>query len=312
MLPRLVALCASFWLMSSGGAIAQTIMAGEHDGFTRIVVRQADQDMPEVTQAEGRLTVTGITPIENRDLIAARQKIGATRVGEITLTQSGLSVLLNCDCQPETFTHLGYFVVDILRKKSGKLPVVFDVNVIQPEPVWDGVTSTLSAACRAGTWCEEFTGQAVKISHDIRNACRFDDYLIDLKVLKASKREGARALSAYFHKGWADEARLVLNAMPDEPFVVIGAQATEDTESCMKKAMERSDYIAWETERAETSGNTWVKTKPRLVELLEPLELNAPEPALAAPQIEAPQNLSSLPLHERAQLLLDSYTAATE
>lgn len=312
MLPRLLVLCTAFLILSCGAASAQTIMAGEHDGFTRIVVRQAGHDTPEITQSDGRLVVTGITPVRSRDLASARQKIGVTRVGEIAVMQSGLSVALNCDCQSETFTHLGYFVIDIARKESGKLPIVFDAKLIQPEPVWDGVTSTLSAACRAGTWCEEFMGQETKATHDVKDLCRFEDDLIDLKTLNASKSEGARSLIDYFHKGWVDEARLVLSVMPDESFVVIGAEATQDAENCLKKAMERRDYIAWDPERSDSSGDNWIKNKPRLVELLEPLELRAPDPTPAALRAEATQNLSSLPLHERAQALLDSYAAATE
>lgn len=116
MIWRALAITAS--LLTVGGAQAQTIVtrSGEHDGFTRLVMRLPGDADWSLTQSGSTATVNIDAPEAVYDTARVFSMIPRTRLQSLRQTAPGqpLRLQLGCDCTVTSYVQQnGYLVVDI-------------------------------------------------------------------------------------------------------------------------------------------------------------------------------------------------------
>ncbi|NVO22434.1 hypothetical protein [Donghicola mangrovi] len=291
-------------------AAAQSILAGEHEGFTRLAVRQLGDIDPRVSLEDGRLQIFGAAPVSQTDLKDALNKIGTSRIGSINANDNEIAVALNCACGTETFTHQGYYVIDILEKASEEVAFPLVPHAVQ-NTEWGSFPATLSAKCLPGTWCEEFLSESSTKTTEPQKLCRFENYVIDYAALSASGASEATELNRYFDRGWVDEARLALReaSAAEEWFIMGGAEA--EAGSCFEMGpLEQAEALEWRS-KADQQSDTWLTEKTAPIQIPEPV--THPE---AVQPISKPEAIARTPadqtLQDRVQALLDSYREAAQ
>ncbi|NVO25975.1 hypothetical protein HJ526_00955 [Donghicola sp. C2-DW-16] len=291
-------------------ASAQSILAGEHEGFTRLAVRQLGDVDPRVILEEGQLQIFGAAPVLQTDLKDALNKIGASRIGSINANDNGISVGLNCACGTKTFTHQGYYVIDILEKASEEVTFPLVPPAVQ-NTEWGSFPATLSAKCLPGTWCEEFLTESSTNTKEPQKLCRFENYVVDYAALSATSASEATELKRYFDQGWVDEAHLALReaSAAEEWFIMGGAKS--EAGSCFEMGpLEQAAVLEWRS-KADKQADTWLTEKMAPIQIPEPVTHPEVDHPISEPEAIAPTPADQT-LQDRAQALLDSYREAAQ
>ncbi|PCJ05775.1 MAG: hypothetical protein COB16_14920 [Rhodobacteraceae bacterium] len=106
-------------------AQAETIIArsGEHDGFSRLVMRLPDNANWSLTQSGMTATLQVDSPAAVFDTSQVFNLIPRTRLQSLQQSGAGepLRIMLGCDCELKSYVQKdGYLVIDIRDGKSGK------------------------------------------------------------------------------------------------------------------------------------------------------------------------------------------------
>lgn len=300
---RLIA-CA-VGMTCASAATAQSILAGEHADFTRIAVRVAGDQQPELRTEDTAIQVQGIVGVRSGDLAEATQKLAKTRVDGIKVNPDGIEIALNCDCVAETFDYRGYLVIDISEANSTEV-VSLETQANEAFDAWKLPQSSIAASCSIGAWCEDL--MSIELDQDTDDYCSFaPGMLVNLTELQGSDYPQAERLRHYIDKGWHDEAALLIGEFkktdPETSLLKWDADpempACEGTEAQLEWVMDAPSEPAWEPTPKELPFET------------EPQEVVQPAP----PQPAAPREIhveNTGDVHSRALSLLQSYKAALE
>ncbi len=292
-------------MTSASAATAQSILAGEHADFTRIAVRVAGDQHPELRTEDAAIRVQGIVGVRSGDLAEAMQKLATTRVGDIKVNPDGIEIALNCDCEAETFDYRGYLVVDISEANSTEV-VSLEAKVNETFDAWKLPQSSIAASCSIGAWCEDL--MSIELDLDTDDYCSFaPGVLINLTELQGSDDPQAERLRHYIDKGWHDEAALLIRELkkadPETSLLKWEADpempACEGTQAQLDWVMDAPTEPAWEPMPKELP----FETEPQ-----EVVQTTAPEPD--EPREIHVENTGDV--HSRALSLLQSYKAALE
>jgi len=100
-------------LAGAQAASAQTlpVQTGEHDGFTRIVIRIGEGRQWQLDRADGAARLSVTPAIDGFDLSGSFDLIQRTRISDLREEDGALSILLACPCQVSSFRHLERFLV---------------------------------------------------------------------------------------------------------------------------------------------------------------------------------------------------------
>ena len=96
-----------------------TVLAGEHDRFTRLVMEMPPGTTWDLQGDSGEYKISVSVHSEGFDTSRTFSIIPRDRLASVSSGQSDLSLSLNCDCPVEAFEEQGgYLVIDVLDGPS--------------------------------------------------------------------------------------------------------------------------------------------------------------------------------------------------
>jgi hypothetical protein len=112
-------------LAGTSTARAQTlpVQAGEHVGFTRVVLRIGEGRQWQLDDMDGGMRLLLSPGVDGFDLSESFDLIQRTRIADLRAEGGDLSILLACDCAVSSFRYLDRFlVIDIADRAAAPVP----------------------------------------------------------------------------------------------------------------------------------------------------------------------------------------------
>jgi len=112
-------------LVGAEAAVAQTlaVQTGEHDGFTRIVIRIGEDRQWQLDRSDGAARLSVTPAIDGFDLSGSFDLIQRTRISDLRSEDGALSIRLACPCPVSSFRYLERFlVIDVSDAPDGAAP----------------------------------------------------------------------------------------------------------------------------------------------------------------------------------------------
>lgn len=136
MLRNLLAVLLLIWCLSPQIAAANTavVRGGEHAEFTRLTISTErpilGTELFAIGERQYNLRTTPV--IDVLDVSKMFDRLSAKRVDRLTLTEGGLELLLNCDCEPQLDTENERLIVIDIKKRADEAVVLLPELPIAP------------------------------------------------------------------------------------------------------------------------------------------------------------------------------------